>query len=390
MSLLRRDTPTSAEDWLSERRAYRTSSSTVTAEQAMRNGVVWASMRLRADMVSQMPVDVYRRVGPILVGVDTPAVLKSPQDFAEGHPSSIGDWLYSSQMALDGWGNSVGIVTARDGLGFPRQIELVKPEEVAFRISGSRIIEYKINGESVPSREIWHERQHVWPGMPVGLSPITFAALTLGGALNAQRFMVDWFAGGAVPSAILRNEATTLTPIQAEQMKRRFLDSVSVGQPFTTGKDWTYEPIQAKAAESGFIEQMNYSALDLCRFFGVPGDLVDVAVQGGSSITYANVTQRNLQFLIQNLGPAVKRREEALSQLTPSPRVVKLNSSALLRMDDKTRAEVNQIRVNTRERTPDELRAKDDFEPLTEEQYAQFDRLFGSKNATPAAKGTAA
>ena len=43
-----------------------------------------------------------------------------------------------------------------------------------------------------------------------------------------------------------------------------------------------------------------------------------------------------------------------------------------------------------RERTPDELRAKDDFEPLTEEQYAQFDRLFGSKNATPAAKGTAA
>ena len=61
---------------------------------------------------------------------------------------------------------------------------------------------------------------------------------------------------------------------------------------------------------------------------------------GGSSLTYANVTQRNLDFLIMHLGPSVVRRERSLSQLLPRPRFVKLNPSALLRMDDETRAAV--------------------------------------------------
>ena len=52
------------------------------------------------------------------------------------------------------------------------------------------------------------------------------------------------------------------------------------------------------------------------------------------AITYANISQRNLQFLIMHLGPAVGRREDAFSRkLVSNPRYVKLNTDALLRMD---------------------------------------------------------
>jgi hypothetical protein len=52
-----------------------------------------------------------------------------------------------------------------------------------------------------------------------------------------------------------------------------------------------------------------------------------------SSITYANVTQRNVQLLVMNLGPAIARREAALSTLLAAPRFVKFNTDAILRMD---------------------------------------------------------
>jgi hypothetical protein len=57
----------------------------------------------------------------------------------------------------------------------------------------------------------------------------------------------------------------------------------------------------------------------------------------GGNITYANVTQRNLQFLIMHLQPAMGRREDALTTLTPRPQFVKLNTDVLLRMDPQTR-----------------------------------------------------
>jgi phage portal protein BeeE len=113
----------------------------------------------------------------------------------------------------------------------------------------------------------------------------------------------------------------------------------------------------------------------MCRFLGVPGDMVDVNSTSGS-ITYANITQRNLQLLIMNLGPAVTRREGALSTLLSSPRYVKLNTDAVvLRMDPKSRAELNGLLLTTKQRTPSEVREKDDLPPFTPEQIAEINAL---------------
>ena len=99
-----------------------------------------------------------------------------------------------------------------------------------------------------------------------------------------------------------------------------------------------------------------------------------------STINYANIQQANLQLLVKHLGPAVDRREDALSALTARPRFVKLNRSSLLAMDDKTRAEVNKILIDSRVKTPSEVRGKEDLEPLTPEQVAEFHAVFGNPN----------
>jgi HK97 family phage portal protein len=354
----------------------------VTNASALRQSVVWSARRLRADLISMMPVDVFRRVpgkGIINVPVTPPPVLVTPSDIADGHPMFIGEWLYSGQMSLDGSGNSVGVIRAVDALGLPARIELVADELVSMRIRGGRVLEYRINGEKHEARDIWHERQFTVAGLPVGLSPIAFAALNLASGIAAQEFALDWFANGAVPSAILANVEKKVDPDEADRTKRRFKAAIADGDVFVTGKDWTYTAVAAKAAESQFIEQMQYTDLALCRFFGVPADLVDVVVQGSSTINYANITQRNLQMLVMHLGPSVKRREDALSTLTAKPRFVKLNRSAILAMDPKSRAELLNLQIDGRVLTPDQAREIEDLPPLSEFDYAQFDRLFGAR-----------
>ena len=351
----------------------------------MRHSVVWAAIHRKASLISSMPVDVYRKRDGVAVETPKPPVLVSPWSYAEGHPESIAEWLYSSQVALESYGNSVGIIHARDSLGLPAQIELIEPEQVCFTVRRRRIIEYRIHGEVVPSANIWHERMY---GAPVGLSPIAHAALTLYGAEMAAQFAAAWFGGDAIPNAIMRNAEKTVSDAAADVVKARFRASVATGDLFVIGKDWEYNPIQAKAVESAFIDMMDLSDVQLCRFFGVPAAEVDVAVKS-STINYANIQQANLQLLVKHLGPAVDRREDALSALTSRPRFVKLNRSSLLAMDDETRANVNKILIDSRVKTPSEVRAKEDLEPLTAEQIAEFHAVFGNPNKQTPQKGQA-
>lgn len=376
----------SSSDLLAERGRLSSAIGRVTPQQARRHSVVWAAQRLRADLVSMMPIDVYRQSpggGGIQVKVSSPPVLVEPWETAEGHPMGIGEWMYSTQVSFDSAGNIFGVVRSRDAFGKPAKIEPLNPDDVSLMIRGSRITSCRINGEKLELEDLWHERQHTIAGLPIGLSPIAYAALTLQTGLAAQEFAFEWFTNGAAPSGHLRNVEQTLNHEESVKTQRRFLASQrKAGGLFVSGKDWEYSSLSAKAAESGFVEQSHLTDIDLCRFLGVPADVVDVAVDS-STINYANITQRNLQLLVMHLGPSIKRREDALSRVTATPRFVKLNRAALLAMDEKSRAELFALQIESRTRTPDQVRAIDDQPPLGEAEYAQFDRLFGPRTKTP-------
>lgn len=377
--------PTAAELIPSRPSASRAGTAVVTNETAMRHSAVWACLRLRADLVSTMPIDVYRRVNGIQVEVPKPPVIRAPG----GERLGVLEWMYSTQVDLDRAGNAIGIVTARDGLGFPARIDLAPIGECVVKVRKGELYKYVIAGQEYEPRDIWHERQYTLPGLHMGLSPIAHAAWSIGEYLSIQEFALDWFGNGAVPAAQLRNKSKTLTDVQSATVKERFKAAVANRDIFVTGADWEYQMIQAEQAGSAWVEAKNFGVGDIARFFGCPGDLIDAAVSTGS-ITYANITQRNLQFLIMNLGPAIIRREHALSRLMPTPRYVKLNTDALLRMDPASRAAMIQTQINARVLAPSEARELDNRPPLTETQMAEFDRLFGSRSQPPAQPAPAA
>lgn len=385
MSLLRRGLGDTNGQLVPQRGSGRSGSVNVTSDSALRHSAVWAAIRLRSDLVSMMPIDCYRKVpgAGINVAVATPPVLVTPSSHGDGQPMDITEWMASTQTDLDRIGNCFGLITARDGAGLPAQIEPRSADEVTVVVRKGQIQKYRIGRTDYVPRDVWHERQHVLPGMHVGLSPVAYAAAAIGGYLAAQQFALDWFANGAVPGAILKNTEKSVSPEEARIGKARFLATVKSGEPFVTGKDWDYKMIQAVAAESAFIEEMNYSIGDMARFFGVPGDMIDAPVQG-SSVTYANVTQRNLQLLIMHLGAPVQRRERAVSRILPQPRFVKLNSDAVLRMDPQQRSAILLSQVTGKLRTPSEARGLDNLPPFTPEQIAEMTELQILSDRSPA------
>lgn len=352
---------------------------TVTTDTAMRHSAVWACLRLRAGLISTFPVDVFRKVGNLQVEMPAPPVLKAPG----GAGWDYIDWMYASQVDLDRCGNAIGVITATNSAGLPAQIELQSSQDVTVIQKRDGTVKYRIGVKEFTPEKIWHERQYRVPGMVMGLSPIAYAAWSIGQYQSAQQFALDWYGSGGIAKGHFKNNSVgAIGDDVAGEFKARFKAATESRDVFVTGKDWEYSPFQAEAVGEVWLASQQYGISDVARFMDCPGDLIDAAVQAGN-ITYANITQRNLQFLIMHLGPAVTRREKRLSELLPAPRFVKLNTSALLRMDDQTRTEVMARQIESRALAPSEARAENNRLPFTDAQIAEFDRLFGAPRITP-------
>jgi HK97 family phage portal protein len=347
----------------------------VTSDSAMRHSAVWACLRIRADLVSTFPCDVFRRVqGMRPVEVPRPPVLVDPG----GVHWDYQDWMYASQVDLDRAGNVLGLVTQRDGNGKPSRIDLQGLGDWTVReIAKTGELKYRVKGVEYTADQVWHERQYVVSGLPVGLSPIAYAAWSVSEYLSAQQFALDWFGGGGVPKAHAKNTARTLPPGEAAALKQRYRETLNHGDLLVTGRDWEYNPLQNEEMGMEWLEGRKYGLADISRFLGCPADMIEAAVSAGGSVRYENITSRHLDFLILHLGPAVSRREKNLTKLLSSPRFVKLNTDALLRMDPEKRAKMLDEAIMHRRMTVTEARELDNRPPLTAEQEAEFVRLFG-------------
>lgn len=350
----------------------------VTEDKAMRHSGVWAALRLRADLVSTFPVGVFRDFDGLCLEMPKPPIMVDPG----GIEWDFVDWMWASQRDLDLAGNVVGIIRARNGIstpyypdGLPALIEL-QDTRICSVIKHKGQTLYRIGAKTYQPGEIYHEKQYPISGAPVGASPLIYAAASVGEYLSLQQYGLDWFAGGGVPKAWMKNTVKRLQDKEREGAKSWYEDTIRNGDLMVTGNDWEYNMIQAEQAGMEWLEGRRSGLLDISRFFGVPADLIDAAISG-QSITYANMTQRNLQFLIMNLGPAVIRREKNLTKLLPQPRYVKLNTDALLRLDPLARQQMIRSRLETWQATNSEARELEDLPPLNAAQLMEMQTIYG-------------
>lgn len=407
MTLFRReqraDHPSDQLGELYMRRRYpqSTAGQYVDPATAMRLADVWACVDLIAGMVSTMPVDEFKKTpdgGHI--ELDVASWMVSP----DGELGLTG-WLYQVLESLLKRGNAYGLILSRDREGWPSAIKMVNPDCVQVRQRGEPLgpAEFKIEGTTVRRYDpksgmgdLWHVPAYVVAGFPVGLSPIEYGALTIGIGLAAQEFGGNWFRDGAVPSALLTNDAEVPKGL-ADLAKQRWMDTVhGTREPVVLGNGWKYQAVAVAPNESQFLETLQATTEQVARFFRVPPTEIGATVRG-DSMTYKNIEHRGIALLTYTLNPWMIRLEEALGGLRPRGHYFKFNPDALLRVDLRTRYEAHDMATRSGWRSVNEIRHIEDLDgigpdgdrflwpplrqQLTEEELGTGDEIEGGVDA---------
>jgi HK97 family phage portal protein len=338
----------------------------VTTDSAMRLAPVWAAVNLLTDISAGISYHAYKQTPDgKLARVDDPALLTDPSN----EPSlTAADWRSQIVRSALLRGNGYGLVKKINEYGEPTQVQVIHPDFVSIRVNGMLgPFDFYVIGvkhDLFPLGDLVHMPAYTFPGSPIGLSPIEYARQSVGLGLAAGEFGARWFGDGAHPSAVLHSDQV-LTQQQAKDAKDRFTDAVKGRREVAVlGAGLAFQPIQVSPNESQFLETIKANASDVARFFGLGMAPEMIGADSGSSMTYVNVEQRSLNLLTYAGRPWINRLETFLSSLLRSDVIVKGDIDELLRLDAKTRVDLQVARLRNGTHCVDEVRAEDNLPPL--------------------------
>jgi HK97 family phage portal protein len=323
---------------------------------ALSLGAVYAAIQLLAGSISTLPVDGYRKIGDQRVPMGS-----LPQLFAQlATDGTTVPWLHRAVTSLALRGNAYGLVVDRDGFGFPTVLDWLDPADISYDDSAGM---WRWRGREIPRENIVHIPWFTVAGKREGLSPIASFASTLGVGLGAMSYSTNWFVNGGFPPGTFRNtEKPIPDKTEAATIRAQLASSIRSGQPMVYGKDWEFTAISVPAEEAQFLSTMKMTTNQIAAIYGIPPEMI--GGESGSSMTYANVEQQQINFVMFTLRPWLVTLETAFSALLPDRQYVKFNSDALIRADLATRYNSYATGLTSGFLTMDEVRAMEDREPL--------------------------
>lgn len=342
----------------------------VSRESSLQLTTVYGCVRMISDSIATMPVDVYRRTSGRPEELAPPAWIKHPTvdlDFTEWAGQVISSLLLEGNAYLSVHRSpTMGIVEVR-----PLDPAVVQVR----RDNGAKV--FYINGvPAKPSDEIVHVKGLMLPGSDVGMSPIEYARQSIGLGLATIEYGSKFFDGpGNMPGVIeLPNHAQPETMKNLAEQWRRKRSRAGKDLPGVLDAGATWKPTGVTNEQAQFLATRQFTAAEIAgqMFLLDPTDL-GIPVDG-TSMTYANLEQRNARRITVTFLPWIVRLEAALTSLLAQPRYVKMNVSGLLRGDNATRwatyAIAEQINTTASVRgeppvlTTSEIRDLEDLGPL--------------------------
>lgn len=348
------------------------SSSSVSMQRALSLVPVYAAIGLLARTVAATPLHAYRRVShEERQRISMPMLFQNMEEVA-----GLKRWLHSAVVSLATRGNLYGLVTSRDGFGYPTVIYWLNPMEVT-------VEDGNLSGPGSPTMPIWRWNGHEihtgpantmmsdiihmpWfpvPGKVEGLSPLGTVSAMIATGLNAQDYASDWFANGGIPPGTFKNVARTMLPEEADQVKNRLVSTIRSRKPLVYGSDWDYNPIALPPNDAQFVQTAKLTATQVAAIFDVPPDRIGGEL--GGPLTYSSPEQAALHLVTFTLRNWFELFEELFAAIIPKQQYVKFNADSLVRADIKTRYDVYKIARSIGMVKINELRPLEDMPPIS-------------------------
>jgi len=217
------------------------------------------------------------------------------------------------------------------------------------------------NGAMIDADEILHVSAGNRSGEILGRGVLRQYGEWLGGAIAAEAHTGAYFAGGALPPAVLQSP-TLLTQTQADELKDKWREMTSSREPVVLPSGYVLTPIVSNAESAQLVESRQWNAAAVAMILGIPSYKLGLQ---GPSMTYQNIESADIEFVRDSVDRYGSPLVEAFTKwLVPHGTIVVWDYAGRMRADQKTTAEVLSTYVAAGILTHDEARAMLNRPPL--------------------------
>lgn len=323
----------------------------VTPDRAMQLSAVWACVRLIAETVASLPLEVYRRLpdGGRERAADHPMRKRLHSEPNETMTSFVAREMLATQLLLTG--NCYAPILRTFGNVEDPEILPVPSRGVRVRRATSGELVYDVtlpDGKTlnpIPQANMLHVPGLSFDGV-LGVSPIRYAAQSIGLGLAAEQYGASFFGNGSTPAGYIKVPGS-LNPEQAKAMREAWYAAYgglrNANRTAVLFENAEFHRTGVPPEEAQFIQTRKLQAADIARWYRVPLHMIGELDRA----TFSNIEHQQLEFVTHTLRPWLVRFEQELnrklfpSRTTGEPNALycEFNVDGLLRGDIKTRGD---------------------------------------------------
>lgn len=343
----------------------------VSPESAVQNTTVLICERVLGESVASLPCILYKRRkdGGKDRAIDHP-LYRVLHDQANGWNTAF-EYFEGTMINLASRGNGYAYVE-RNTKGQTVGLVPLHPDGVTIKQAKDWSPVYTAimpDNTKTPLSSL--EMHHIRGPLPkgyLGRSIITLAREAIGLGLATERFGSALFENGAKPSGVLSHPKVLLTPAQ-DRLRQQFADKHAgldnAHKPLILEEGMTWTALSINPDDAQFLETRKFQRSEIAGIFRVPAHFVNDMEKA----TFSNIEHQTLDFIQQSLRPWLVRIEQAINRdlLTPAERqdyFVEFLMDGMLRGDFFTRMQGYALQIQNRLATPNELRAKENANPI--------------------------
>ena len=346
----------------------------ITAESALAYFAVFGCVTLIATDIGKLALNLVAEDADGIWTVTTnPAyspVLRKPNRY-QTIIKFLEQWITSKLTA----GNAY-VLKQRDARGVVAALYVLDPSRVTVLVAPDGAVYYRLTRDDlvlndlnlppvgdappdivIPAREIIHDPMVTLFHPLVGVTPLYACGLAAQQGLTIQTKSEQFFRGGSHPGGVL----TAPGEIGEEQAKRikayweENFSGANIGRVAVVGKGLKYEAMTVSAADAQLIEQLNWTAKQVCTCFHVPPALLDLddTPTGDVEALWLKYHSQCLQSLLTNLETSL---DEGLE--LNAPYGTEFNIDDLIWMVTSTKTKAAAEAIGAGALSPNESRKK--------------------------------
>lgn len=368
-SLENPETPLSAEGtWLSDLFGGDTAAGIAVSEAtAMKLSTVWACVRVVAETLGSLPLNVYQRQdnGGKKLAYDHP-LQRSLHDTPNEFQTSM---VFREQLQAHvmTWGNAYAAIE-RNGAGDAVGLVPMLPDRTTRKVnqSGRGIYETQTAGGAfrLPADDVIHLPGLTFDGV-TGYSVIAHHRETLALAVATREYGSRFFKNDARPGVIVSHPGRL-----TKQAQENLVNSVEEKTKGLGNKHSTlYLEEGVKVTEVGippedaqFLQTRDFQRTEIAGIFRVPPHMVGDLARA----TFSNIEHQSIDFVRNTMRPWCVRWEQEFNRKLFEPgdrHFVEFNLDGLLRGDIKSRYEAYTKAIQNGVMSRNEVRRLENLEP---------------------------